>query len=455
MNVTNTTTSFKLSSYLRTFTFIGPAFVVVWSLLILIGWWLNIAWLKNPFPDRIPAAPSAVFLLILCSFAIVLLHQSVRFSGLIVCRLLAFLVVASACAVFGHYLGSAFDPDQLLFAQPLAQFEVGRMTTLAAVKFILLGSAIVLFTSKRKWCQLAAQSFILVVLLISFTTLTGYVYDRSMDFAAVPMVPPALWVAVMFAMLSIAILSMHKELRPVSLYLSEAQGGKLFRITLPFALLTPLVCGWIRIVGQNAELFNAAVGVSAMVAFETVVLVCVAYFASIAADKTDIRRIAAEAELKKRKLLLEAILNSLAEGVIVADTKGAFLSSNSAATALTGIEAKDQAPETWAQEWGWYMPDGITPFQVMNLPLVRAMRGESVEGMEVFIRNKFKPSGGMVSLSASPLKSDSSGYSGGVMIVRDISQNKDYGRELRKSKVLSQKLSRKRQAKGGRRRRRR
>ena len=57
---------------------------------------------------------------------------------------------------------------------------------------------------------------------------------------------------------------------------------------------------------------------------------------------------------------------------------------------------------------GAYYPDRKTPIPLDRLPLARALRGESTDLFDVFIRNDKHPRGVLLSTSARPLK-DSAG----------------------------------------------
>ena len=95
----------------------------------------------------------------------------------------------------------------------------------------------------------------------------------------------------------------------------------------------------------------------------------------------------AEEETRRQKELLQLILGSIADGVVVADSAGKFVLFKAAAEQVVGIGATDTTPDQWSDQYGSYLPDTVTPYPSNELPLVRAMRGESVDAVELFIRN--------------------------------------------------------------------
>jgi len=132
----------------------------------------------------------------------------------------------------------------------------------------------------------------------------------------------------------------------------------------------------------------------------------------------------AEEETKRQKELLQLILASIADGVVVADSNGKFLLFNAAAEQVLGIGATDTAPGKWSDQYGVYLPDTVTQFPPDQLPLVRAIRGESVDAVELFIRNPQVPEGRLLSINGRPLKRPDGALQGGVVVFHDITLQK-------------------------------
>jgi PAS domain S-box-containing protein len=126
-------------------------------------------------------------------------------------------------------------------------------------------------------------------------------------------------------------------------------------------------------------------------------------------------------KIQKENEILHSILDSLSEGVIVADTSGKFLYFNQSAQAILGIGSKEVGVEQWSSLYGCYFPDTVTPYPSSELPLAKAIRGEEVTEEIIFIRNRKRPEGIYISISASPLKNESKHIRGGTVIFRDVS----------------------------------
>ena len=149
----------------------------------------------------------------------------------------------------------------------------------------------------------------------------------------------------------------------------------------------------------------------------------------------------AEEETRRQKDLLQLILERIADGVVVADSNGKFLLFNAAAEQFVGIGATDTTPDQWSEHYGNYLPDTITPYPSNDLPLVRAIRGESVDSAEVFIRNAKVPDGSLLSVTGRPLRGDDGILRGGVVVFHDITMEKRAQEALVRAKEEAERVS--------------
>jgi PAS domain S-box-containing protein len=131
-----------------------------------------------------------------------------------------------------------------------------------------------------------------------------------------------------------------------------------------------------------------------------------------------------ERESHRKSQILQSVLDSMGDGVAVADEKGKFILFNSAAEKILGVGAKSMPRQDWSEYFGIYLPDGVTPVPADDIPLAQALRGESVEGAELFVRNPKNPDGIWINVTATPLTDEGAVRRGGVAVFRDISQSK-------------------------------
>ncbi|HJZ95642.1 MAG TPA: GAF domain-containing protein, partial [Candidatus Solibacter sp.] len=129
-----------------------------------------------------------------------------------------------------------------------------------------------------------------------------------------------------------------------------------------------------------------------------------------------------EAALRKQTRILRSVLDNMGDGVVVADENGRFLLFNPAAEQILRIGAIETSPVEWSARYGLYLPDKVTPYPPADLPLARAIRGESMSGVEVFVRHAQAPEGVWVTANSRPLRDETGVLRGGVVVFSDISQ---------------------------------
>ncbi|HMD18168.1 MAG TPA: PAS domain S-box protein [Terriglobales bacterium] len=135
--------------------------------------------------------------------------------------------------------------------------------------------------------------------------------------------------------------------------------------------------------------------------------------------------------LEGQTLMLQSVLDSMAEGLVAADEQGKFVLWNNAAEKILGMSAAKLAPQEWTEHYGLFLKDTVTPFPSEQLPLVRAIRGEA-NTSEVFVRNRELPEGAWIEVCATPRKAKDGVVCGGVAAFRDITQRKADEREIQK-----------------------
>lgn len=138
-----------------------------------------------------------------------------------------------------------------------------------------------------------------------------------------------------------------------------------------------------------------------------------------------------EKALKQANVLTAAVLDSMGDGVVVANPCGEFLLFNPAAEAIMGIGFTHGDPCLWTEKYGLYLPDQITPYPAIEVPLVKAMHGQSSDGVEMFVRNPQRPHGVWLSITARPLVDKTGAILGAVTVFSDVTARKRAEQEVR------------------------
>lgn len=132
--------------------------------------------------------------------------------------------------------------------------------------------------------------------------------------------------------------------------------------------------------------------------------------------------------------LLRHIVESLAEGVVVANCEGRLVFFNEAAERILSLGLMDVPLAEWSTVYGCFKPDMTTPFPPDELPLARSLRGAVVDCCEMYIRRNGGAAGGWISINSRPVTDRQGRTMGGVATFRDITPLK---REVDRQNLLS------------------
>src|SRR5258706_569203 len=124
------------------------------------------------------------------------------------------------------------------------------------------------------------------------------------------------------------------------------------------------------------------------------------------------------------------VLDGLGDGVMVVNVDGRIVYSNRAADRILGKSVPDTGPDVWSSHYGVFQVDRTTPFQVDEYPLIRALRGEETENVEVFVRNPFVPDGVLISVTGRSLRDADGKISGASVVFRDVTALRQQERSL-------------------------
>jgi signal transduction histidine kinase len=137
-----------------------------------------------------------------------------------------------------------------------------------------------------------------------------------------------------------------------------------------------------------------------------------------------------ESALRQQTSILQSILNSMGDGVIVADASAGILLSNPAADRLirAGLGTGDRGGQ--AGQHQTYLPQNLTARASNEHPLLRAIRGEIIDGAEVFLRPSGASDGLWLTVTGRPLIDEHGRIQGGVVVYNDISSRKLMEKEI-------------------------
>lgn len=127
--------------------------------------------------------------------------------------------------------------------------------------------------------------------------------------------------------------------------------------------------------------------------------------------------------LDKEETHKVTIINSISSGLVVCDHSGRLSFFNHAARDILGMGPTTGTHGERAVTYGLFLPDRRTLCPADELPLVRAMRGQTTTS-ELFVCNKTCPQGKWIRVNGFPLRDNLGSIQGGAVIFNDISECK-------------------------------
>ena len=131
---------------------------------------------------------------------------------------------------------------------------------------------------------------------------------------------------------------------------------------------------------------------------------------------------------------LEALIENIVDGVAACDLNGDLVLFNQATQTFHGLLPEPIKCEDWAKHYNLHDETG-KPFELEQIPLWRALQGESVRDAPMMIISKTGESRSLIA-NADPIYDAIGNQSGAVVLMRDVTAFKAAEAELRSTKNL-------------------
>ena len=284
---------------------VAGALVIIIGLLVLTGWMFNITVLKSILPGLIEMNPATAISFILSAVSLLLLYsEQIDKRRRLIGQFFAFAVILIALIrLYGYIFGAEIGIDQILFWEHLGD---NRMAPNTAFNFCLIGLSLLLLDVESKHGYRPAQFLVIIAFLISILALLGYVYGVKQFIGIARYIGMALPTASAFIIICLGILSIRPRQGIMTLVTSDNMGGILIRRLLPVAILAPFILGWIRLLGEQADIFSSLeLGVASLVLAITIVFTVLLWRSARLVYRIDAERNLAEEQLRERTAQLE------------------------------------------------------------------------------------------------------------------------------------------------------
>jgi signal transduction histidine kinase/CheY-like chemotaxis protein len=240
-------------------------FAAFGGLLSLMGWAADIRRLTDWLGNGISIQPNAAVAALSTGVALVLFARGqVR----LVPVLGAVTGLLGAATLLQHVSGVNLGIDTLLtFGRPWGRggtLAPGRMGLPGSLSWTFAGTAVALLTAGGRTRRLVTVIGTTLT-VIGLLSLTGYLFRADSLYA----VPAVTTIAVQTAMMVLAVgtglVFTVPESHLARGVLDEGAAGVLIRRTIPFVIAVPILLGFLRLVGERAQLYDSAMGTAILV----------------------------------------------------------------------------------------------------------------------------------------------------------------------------------------------
>ncbi|MBD2104099.1 GAF domain-containing protein [Leptolyngbya sp. FACHB-261] len=130
-----------------------------------------------------------------------------------------------------------------------------------------------------------------------------------------------------------------------------------------------------------------------------------------------------EVTLQREQETLKVLLDNVQAGIVACNAEGTLTLFNQAAREFHGLPEQPPPTEQWATHYDLYLPDGKTRMPKEEIPLFRALQGETVDNVEMVIVPKQGTAQTLLASGQTIL--DAQGKKqGAVIVMHDITERK-------------------------------
>ena len=368
---------------LTTLAFCGGA-------ITLTGWYAGIPRLTDWHNDGISMFPNTAFAVMMSSLAVFLaiVYRERRWARPAVASFAAVTLTIAGATLVEHILRINLGIDQMLVTVRWGErgaTALGRMGIPATVTFLLLTGSILLMNTGRPLYRRSAAVLATLGAMPPVLAWTAYLYGADPLYSVPHLTGIARQTAVLQFMIAVsAILAVHDYGLGELLRRRDASGTLLRRL-LPLSIGLLVVTGWLKELGQDHGLYDAAFGDAVLTVLRVFIFTAMLWWTARAVGLQIRRRMAVEVALNESRAQFRAMVDGIPQLAWVARPDGWMTWCNRQWVEYTG------KPSEELEGWGWrnvhdpmVLPeaqarlaqalDSGTPFE-MVLPL-RAADGE-------------------------------------------------------------------------------
>ncbi len=276
--------------------------------VVLAGWAFDVERLRSVVPGLPEMVPNTALAFVLAGIALRLRGASWAYAK-VAGWACALVVAALGCLTIGEYLsGADLYVDRLLawiVVKDGGAVLTGRMSPHTSFNFVIVGCALLLADVETRSGVRAAQLLALASASVSLVALVGYVYGVTALYGISPQTGMALHTATAFILISGGVMLIHPDRGLMRLVTGNGLGGVVARRLLAATIVVPLLFGWLSVLGQRINLYDASVASSLLVVGTILAFSGLVWSGARTLDRLDLKR--REAEDARTRLLQRVV----------------------------------------------------------------------------------------------------------------------------------------------------
>jgi PAS domain S-box-containing protein len=331
------TSTSSADSSLRWFVAVLGMFAVISGATTLVGWFAAIPRLTDWIDSGISMLPNAAVGVVCSGAAVTLATLDRRWSTRVGALLGAGVALLGVAALFQHVSGIALGIDTLLFEPAWgtkAAVAPGRIGPPASTSFTILGLGLLFMASGKSSLRRMVPALGIAVASIAALSLMGYFSGADPLFAVARYTGIAMQTASALLALGLAVAGSVPEREPLRTIRGNSAASLLARRSLPFIIAVPLVLGLLRIRGQEAGLFDTAMGTSLLMLLVVLIFSGLLWWWVGTVAKH-------ERELRESEARMSGLVSSAMDAVIAVDGRQRVVLFNPAAEKIFAVAASD------------------------------------------------------------------------------------------------------------------
>ena len=273
---------------------------ILLSVLVLVGWTFDINILSRPVSGTAAMNSLTAICFILSGLSLILLKRFgstsyLKILGIILASVVLTLAVVILVEIF-------FDTDTRIdtwlfydkMNTGIEGFTLNYMAPNTAFCFIITSVAILMLDKRTRNRWIPSEFLALFVGFVAMIILIGYLYSVEAFYTIFEFFPMAIYTAISFLLITLAILFSNKNKGFISKFLRPTMGSAIARKLIPTAIILPILLGFIRLYLEDNGFVSNEFGVGLLVMCNMGIFILIIWIYALELNKKDVLRKSAE-----------------------------------------------------------------------------------------------------------------------------------------------------------------